>query len=364
MNNREEYKDIVAFHPGYYIAEMIVDMGMTQEEFAQRLGTTAKTISLLVNGKANLTKDIAKKLSTMLGTSSEIWLNLQSAYERHVIEIEQLRDFDEQEVIALMIDYSYFEKVCNLVATKNIKERIINLCKCLMIADLRILAQPDFLVNFRTGVSSIEMKNIVNAKAWIQIAMNCSKYMETASFDAEKLKAFLPEIRSMTIQAPENFLPRLKDIFSQCGVAFVLLPHLKNSGVNGAVKWLSQNQVVLAMNDRGLYADRFWFSLFHEIKHVLQQKIKTTFVSCSETEMISMNSSLEKEADQFAADYLIPKSALRKWKPTRYTSDDEICAFAKSIGIHPGIVVGRLQHESIIPQSRGSALKEKYHIVL
>ena len=145
-------------------------------------------------------------------------------------------------------------------------------------------------------------------------------------------------------------------------MAFVLLPHLKNSGVNGAVKWVNNGRVVLAMNNRGLNADKFWFSLFHEIKHVFQQKVKTVFVSSSVEEMIDYNNALEDEADTFASNYLIPPNELRRFAPTKYTSDKEIVEFAKSIGIHPGIVAGRLQHEKIIPQNRCSKLKEKYTI--
>lgn len=125
-------------------------------------------------------------------------------------------------------------------------------------------------------------------------------------------------------------------------MVFVLLPNLKNSGVNGAVKWINDDRVVLAMNNRGMNADRFWFSLFHEIKHVFQQKIKTVFISGSVEEMEDINNELEKEADDFANNYLIPAVELRKFAPTKYTSDDEIVAFANSIGIHPGIVAGRL----------------------
>ena len=66
---KEEYKNIIAFHPGYYLTDIIEDLEMTQEEFAKRLGTSGKTISLLLNGQANLTNDLAMKISTMLGIS-------------------------------------------------------------------------------------------------------------------------------------------------------------------------------------------------------------------------------------------------------------------------------------------------------
>lgn len=96
MSNVNEYKDIVAFHPGYYIADIIEDMGISQAEFATRIGTIAKTLGQLINGQTNISNDLAKKLSVMMGTSAEVWLNLQSTYNQKFIEIQQAKDFDAQ----------------------------------------------------------------------------------------------------------------------------------------------------------------------------------------------------------------------------------------------------------------------------
>lgn len=360
MSNLLKYKGISVFHPGYYIEEIVEDMGISQAEFATRMGTTTKTLSCLINGQANISNDLAKKLSIMLGTSSDVWLNLQSSYDQKLIEIQKLKDFEEQESIIKMMDYNFFVHIAGLPDTRFKEEKVINLCKYLKIADLRILLKQDFLVNYRMGISDIRDKNIINSRAWVQTAINLSHKIETQPYDSAKLKSYLLEIRNMTLQDPEVFLPRMRDIFAQCGVAFVLLPHLKNSGVNGAVKWISDERVVLAINNRGLDADKFWFSLFHEIKHVLQRKIKTVFISYDEKEMIIVNNQLEDEADRFAANILISPDSMKKFNPTKYTTDDEIIDFAHSIGLHPGIVAGRLQHDRIIPPNRCSKLKEKY----
>ena len=362
MSNVNEYKDIVAFHPGYYIADIIADMEISQAEFAARMGTTAKTLSQLINGQANISNDLAKKLSVMLGTSVSVWQNLQNTYDQKLIEIQQAKDFEAQAELAREIDYKYFVDVIGLPTARNINDKVANLCEFFKVADLRIMLKPDFLVNFRSSSSCNSEKNIINSRAWIQTAMNISKSVETKPYNAGKLKGYLPELRSMTVKKPEVFLSRMREIFAECGIAFVLLPHLKNSGVNGAVKWVSEDRVVLAMNNRGLDADKFWFSLFHEIKHVLQQKIKTVFISSTVEEMMDIDNNLEIEADKFAMNYLISPMDYKRLAPTRYISDDEIVEFAKSIGIHPGIVAGRLQYEGIIAQNRCSKLKEKYVI--
>lgn len=96
MANNIEYKDIIAFHPGYYIQELIEDMEITQAEFALRLGTTAKTISEIVNGITNISNDLALKLSNMLGTSPDIWLNLQTTFDTKVLEIQKEKELEVQ----------------------------------------------------------------------------------------------------------------------------------------------------------------------------------------------------------------------------------------------------------------------------
>ena len=363
MSNVKGYKDILAFHPGCYVEDYINELGISQIEFATRMGTTGKTISKLVNGQINLSNDLAKKLSVMTGISVESWLNLQTTYDRKLIEIEKLKEFDAQKEIASLIDYSYFVNYAGLPSTRDARERIANLCKFFTIADIRVLKEQDFLVNFRSKKGTFELKNEVNSRAWIQTALNMSRNIETKPYNSEKLKSYLPEIRNMTTMDPEVFLPRMKDIFAECGVAFVLLPHLKNSGVHGAVRWDNQDRVVLAMNNRDVNADIFWFSLFHEIKHVLQQKLKTVFVVSEELEFKNMDYELEKEADKFASEYLISSRYLNKIIGRKNISDEDILNFSNEIGIHPGIVVGRLQHEGKLPLNRGNQFKEKYVIV-
>ena len=82
MSNVLEYKDKLIFHPGYYIKEIIDDMGLTQEDFAKQLNITPENLNALLQGEQTLSLEIAEKLAKMLGTSVDYWDNLQKAYER------------------------------------------------------------------------------------------------------------------------------------------------------------------------------------------------------------------------------------------------------------------------------------------
>ena len=81
MANYIEYHDTIAFHPGYYIKEIIDESGLTQEDFAKRLNITVKSLGSILNGEQNLSNEIAIKLSEMFGTSVNLWLNLQKTYD-------------------------------------------------------------------------------------------------------------------------------------------------------------------------------------------------------------------------------------------------------------------------------------------
>ena len=88
MSNYIEFDDKIAFHPGYYIKETVEESGLTQAEFAKRLGTTPKDLSLLIRDEQNLSSDIAMKLSRMTGTSVSYWINLQNGYDTLVEEFK------------------------------------------------------------------------------------------------------------------------------------------------------------------------------------------------------------------------------------------------------------------------------------
>lgn len=81
-----EYKDLIVFHPGQYIGELIEDYQMTQKEFAEKLEVSPKTIDKLVNGEESISNDIAQKLEKLTNISMTTWLNLQASYDRKVAE--------------------------------------------------------------------------------------------------------------------------------------------------------------------------------------------------------------------------------------------------------------------------------------
>lgn len=109
---------------------------------------------------------------------------------------------------------------------------------------------------------------------------------------------------------PNEFLPKLNEVFSNCGIAFVVLKNLSRAPVQGMTRHL-KDRVILGMTIGGKSADIFWFSLFHEIGHILLHSKKDIFI---DLETGDQDCQKEKEANEFAVKILIPEAEFETFK--------------------------------------------------
>ncbi len=258
MSNYIEFNDTVAFHPGYYLKEIVDESGLTQEDFAKRLGTTPKNLSILVRGEQNLSIDIAAKLSRMLGTTVAYWLSLQQAYDEKLAEIQSAEELKREREIFKLIDYKYFRDNFKLPDLPRMVDKQI---KCvrefLSIASLTVLEEENLAVSFRSFSNHLSRSNTVNANAMVQIGINQTLEREIPKYNKKRFENAVSFALTQT-KNHEGFFPVLREAFGEAGVALVVLPNLKNSGINGATKKVD-GKVMLMVNDRRHYADTFWF---------------------------------------------------------------------------------------------------------
>lgn len=358
MSNYIQYKDGLVFHPGYYIEEIIDESGFTQEDFAKRLGTTPKNLSLLVRGKQNLSFDVALKLSKMLGTSIDYWLNLQSAFDAAAAEMASETDMKAEIEVVKKLNYSYFVKELKKLPAlpRNLKAQVSELRRYLGVSDLCSLKDRDLAVSFRGVREGLSEANIIKANAMVQIAANQARFVDAPAFNKEKFADAIKQALDLTSDHDE-FLEQVRASFREAGVVLVVLPKMPGSKINGATKKLASN-VVLMVNNRGLFADTFWFTLLHEVGHIMNGDLGVSFAG-DEGEK-------EEAADKYAQDALIDPAAYADFcerSHGRYTIHS-VEEFASSINRAPGIVVGRLQKDGKVRHNDRSlnSLKCQYKI--
>ncbi|MBR5953105.1 MAG: HigA family addiction module antidote protein, partial [Pseudobutyrivibrio sp.] len=333
MSNYIEFDDKVAFHPGYYIKELIDESGLTQEDFAKRLDTTPKNLSLLIRGEQSLSTDIALKLSKMLGTSINYWLNLQNNYDALLAQYESKDEIEAERRVFSILDYKYFRNVCGLPnVPRKIDEQIKYTREKLGVSSLTVLTKRDMAVSFRSASAELSESNIVKANSMVQIAIKKAAEIEAPKYDKKAFEKAVEYSLTLTEQH-KNFYPLVKKAFLEAGVLFVVMPNMPGSKINGATKKIGNN-IMLMVSDRNVYADTFWFTLFHEVGHILNGDYGISFEKESGDK--------EDAADNFAANVLVPQSEYVAFKEGNTFTISSVKAFAKKINRDPGIVLGRL----------------------
>lgn len=356
MSNYIEYKDKVAFHPGYYIKELVDESGLTQEDFAKRLDTTPKNLSILIRGEQSLSRDIAMKLSRLSGTSIAYWLNLQKAYDTLIAEFDSDKELEEEKKVFELLDYKYFRTNFKLRDyPRNKVKQIVETREFLNVSTLRVLEKKDMAVNFRSKVD-ISEAGIVKANAMVQIATNIALGKEAPKYDKKKFDEAVSYALSQTTNH-KGFLDNIKKAFFDAGVVLVVLPNIPSSNTNGATKKVG-NSIMLMVNDRRLYADTFWFTLFHEIGHIMNGDFGISFDK--------EKGAIEEKADLFAQNILIDAEEYKMFLKNRRFDAESIRRFAKKIDRDPGIVLGRLQNDGKVGYTDRNLnmLRHKYKVVV
>lgn len=339
MSNYLEYNDKIAFHPGYYIKEIVDESGLTQEDFAKRLDTTPKNLSLLIRGEQSLSIDIAMKLSRMIGTSVNYWLNLQNSYDSLIAEFKSEQELAEERKVFEYFDYKYFRENYGLPdLPRNKDEQIKRVRAYLNVATLTVFTKRDMAVSFRSSAEDISEGSTVKANAMVQIATNKALKTEAPKFNKKKFEAAVEYALTLT-RNHEEFYPLIRKAFLDAGVIFVILPNISGSKTNGATKKVGDN-IMLMVNDRRLNADSFWFTLFHEIGHIINGDYGISFEKETGEQ--------EETANKYAEDSLIPPEKYQEFLAGQRFDLQSIKAFANRINRDPGIILGRLQNDGIV----------------
>jgi HTH-type transcriptional regulator / antitoxin HigA len=182
---------------------------------------------------------------------------------------------------------------------------------------------------------------------------------QTVDRDETRFAEALEQLRGFTVRKPGEFVPALRDRCAAAGVAVVIVPPLPGVRAYGATRWLHSTKALIQLSLRGKTDDHLWFTFFHEAGHVLKHGKRAVFVEDGDPKAAARDPR-EAEADVFACELLIPATEYENFCARGDFSLAAIRKFASRLGIAPGILAGRLQHEKKLPFSRGNQLKRRF----
>lgn len=278
MNNYIEYNNKMAFHPGYYIQELVEDSGLTQEDFAKRLDTTPKNLSLLIRGEQNLSIDIAVKLARLFNNSIEFWLNLQATYDAALAEIKSSEELEKERQIFKFINYKYFVKYFDLPQnSKNIDLQIKTLRNFLQLSTLLLLTKKDLISIFRDSTDNLPLNQVIMANAMLQVGINQALQIEAVNFNKTKFKKSINFVDILYADNKLNFnllkkeyadyYDNIDDTLLNSGVILTKIPAMPGTNFRSATKKLGSN-IMLLINDTNTKSANTLDTIFAEMTNI------------------------------------------------------------------------------------------------
>ena len=345
-----------AIPPGETLLETIEALDMNQKELAVRIGISEKHIVDIVKGKGPITPETALKFEKALGVPASFWNNLERNYRDTLARLENEERLQKD---VAWLDNIPISALAKRGQIKKHKENVKTLEEVLAFYGVNSPNEWRELwrnVRFAARQSPAFETDPGAVTAWMRMGEIIAQKIECAPYDQGQFVKALTKARGLTTGHPKDFQARLVQGCAEAGVAVVFVKELPGIRFSGITRWLGPQKALIQLCLRYRRDDQLWFTFFHEAGHILKHGKKDMFLEDDDNQDVEK----EKEADKFAADFLISQ---RDW--TRFItgrslfSKADIKRFAGELGISPGIVVGRLQHEKRIPFTHCNELKVK-----
>jgi HTH-type transcriptional regulator / antitoxin HigA len=330
------------FPPGDFIRDELDARGWTQGDLAQIMGRPLQVVNEIVAGKKQITPDTALGLAKAFGDDDALyWMNLENVYRlsqakpadeavarrAKLYSLFPVREIAKRKWIEASDSLDVIEhRVCNFYGIKNLDEK------------------PEFA----HAAKAVGERGPLQW-AWLYRAYNLAKAAHAGAYSEARLRAALAKLKEILV-APEE-IRQVPKILGDAGVRFVIVEFLPASKIDGAAFWID-GVPVIAMAIRFDRVNNFWFVLRHEIEHILNKDGQMLDVELTESLQRKDKVSAEEElANEAAAEFLVPKKELNSFivRVRPLYSEQRILLFAKRIGVHPGLVVGQLQHRDEVP---------------
>ena len=338
-----------AFHPGEFLKEELEERGWSQLDLAEILGRPTQLVNELCTATRSVTPETARGLAAALGTTPEVWLRLQAAFDLHKSK-ETDGDVSRRSALYSKAPIREMNRRGWIESTTNIDVLEKQVCDFFEISKLE--DEPKLLHAARSSFDQTTSAQ----KAWLCRARNIAMSLHAVPFTQRKLDKGLPQLKDLLGAAPET--RNVSRVLAECGVRFVVVEPLPKTRIDGACFFLDAKSPVIAVSLRFDRVDSFWHTVAHELGHLKHDHD----LHCDIDLQKNMTANAQEiEANKFAQDFLLPKDELDNFiaRVRPLYSQAKIEKFAQRVGVHPGIVVGQLQFRGEIGYQHSRKLLEK-----
>jgi HTH-type transcriptional regulator/antitoxin HigA len=332
--------------PGDVLQRMLGDRGWTHEEFATITNRTRPAITEIISGRRGITPETATAFAAALGTTPEFWFKLDSDYKLSRLEVQDVAVIQKRARLFDIAPIKDMQRRGWIKPTKLIDELEQELRGFFGVQSLD--RPPEFPVALRKSSPLAELTP--PQRAWCFRARQIAIALQIPPFDGSKIGQLIKEMRILAAYPAES--RRVPEVMRQYGIRFMIIEPLPGSKLDGAAFWIDENKPAIALSVRIDRLDYFWFTVMHELSHIQNRDALSvdSDLGAEERGQPLMKDMVEGRADgEAAASLILPEeieSFIRRVGPIY--AKPNIIQFAHRIKIHPGIIVGQLQHRGEI----------------
>jgi len=343
--------------PGRILQRELDEHSISQAQLAARTGLSTKHINLVIKGTAPLSPDVAVTLEQVLGTPAETWLRLEAAYQTHQARAQRRDALNEfVEWAATFPRQTLIER--NVIDTADrgpqVAEKLLGFFGVASpAAYAKTWLEPQASYK-RSQLHSID-SNIT--ALWIRLSeLHAADLISRApSFDAEKLRAVAEALPKLTVKKIDLAFREAQTLLLEAGVVLVFVPEMPNTRISGVSRWINGTPMI-AVTSRYKSLDSLWFTILHEIAHVLLHPKRSTFVDDG-LKADDNADSQEAAANRFAESHLIPPAYKKVLQSA--TTPEQIRALAQVLGVSPSVIAGQWAFQTQTWGGPIAKLKEK-----
>jgi HTH-type transcriptional regulator/antitoxin HigA len=325
-----------AFPPGELLNDELTARGWNQTEFAEIIGRPTRVVNEIIAGKRGISPETAKEIAAALGTSAQLWMNLEATYQLSKTapapeRISRRAKLREKFPIREMIRRGW------LRASSSDDEMEAKVLEFFCLTSLEgLIAFPHAARrNYSEPLSVLQ-------QAWLFRVRQIATSMSVPAYSQDALRASLGRLEKLTV-VPEE-AAHIGSVLSECGVRFVVVEQIPGSKIDGVCLWLNCESPVIGMTLRFDRNDNFWFVLRHEIEHVLHCHGRCEVVIDEDVGSAQSEEHPDEQIANTAAEkFCAPGLDLFIKAVSPYFSQEKVVKFAMKVQRHPGIVVGQLQ---------------------
>ncbi len=327
------------FPPGEYLKDELDERGWTVTEFAEIIGRPVQAVSEIINGKKEITVDTAVSFADALGTSPELWLNLQTNYrlfEHRRRSGGGASDVERRARFRRLIPLSEAKKRGWLSATDDLDVLEREICSLLEIGSITDDGQLPIAARRSNSNDPLSIEQ----QAWLGRVRAIARLRPAAPFDRDRLERLAAEL-PLRLRSGAERLHEIRGWLAECGVTFVFLEGLRGGKLDGAVSFLEDGRPMLALSGRGDRFDSFLFTLLHECAHLVLMHVTPDSPDIIDEDIAGAGGAVEIKANEQASAWLFPHGFA-----CPSTQLKAIAAAADNYGLHPSVIIGRLQRDS------------------